>query len=346
MDVTVDPASAPQTEPEVASGAVVLEVEHLSVEFRTAHGPVRVVEDVSFTLRAGETLGLVGESGSGKSVTSLALLGMIGPPNGSMPEGSVRLMGRELTGMPERQLRRIRGREMSMIFQEPKRSLDPAFTVGDQIAETLRAHLGLSRRDAWQQAVRMLDTVGIPSASRRAHDYPHQFSGGMAQRAMLAIALCCEPKVLIADEPTTALDVTVQAKVLDLIRDLQHDMGLALLFISHDLGVVAEMCDQVAVMYAGEVVEHASANEVFFHPKHPYTSALLEAIPRPNVEGGRLAAIPGVVPPAHAWPSGCRFHPRCEHAVDRCGEEVPVAIGSGISVRCLRAGELHLRGVE
>jgi peptide/nickel transport system ATP-binding protein len=346
MGTTVNAAPQPQATTKPAIGSAVLEVEHLAVEFRTTHGRVRVVEDVSFTLTSGETFGLVGESGSGKSVTSLALLGMIGPPSGSVPEGSVRLEGRELLGMPERELSRIRGREVAMIFQEPKRSLDPAFTVGDQISETLRTHLGVSRREGWRRAVAMLDTVGIPSPSRRAHDYPHQFSGGMAQRVMLAIALCCEPKVLIADEPTTALDVTVQAKVLDLIRDLQHEMGLAVLFISHDLGVVAEMCDQVAVMYAGQIVEHSPADDVFFHPQHPYTAALLEAIPRTDLAGGRLVAIPGVVPPAHAWPSGCRFHPRCAYATDRCEEEVPALVGSDSKRRCLRADELHLRGVE
>jgi peptide/nickel transport system ATP-binding protein len=238
-----------------------------------------------------------------------------------------------------------------MIFQEARRSLDPAFTVGDQIAETARAHLGLSRRDAWRKAVEMLDRVGIGSADRRAREYPHQFSGGMAQRVMLAIALCCSPKVLIADEPTTALDVTVQAQVLDLIRDLQADMGLAVLFISHDLGVVAEMCDRVAVMYAGHIVEQAPALDLFLHPRHPYTAALLESIPNAAVGEGRMAAIPGMVPPAHAWPDGCRFHPRCAHATERCSAEAPALAaaggtnGDGREARCLRADELALEGV-
>ena len=327
-------------------GDEVLVVEDLAVEFRTAHGWVRVVDDVGFRLAAGRTLGLVGESGSGKSVTSLALLGMIGAPNGRVASGSVRLDGTELVGMSERELTRLRGRKMAMIFQEPRRSLDPAFTVGDQIAETLRAHLGLSRRAAAARAVEMLDTVGIPAASRRAGDYPHQFSGGMAQRVMLAIALCCEPDVLVADEPTTALDVTVQAKVLDLMRDLQAEMGLAVLVVSHDLGVVAEMCDDVAVMYAGQIVERAPVDDVFFRPRNPYTAALLEAIPRPDVTGRRLAAIPGMVPPAHDWPPGCRFHPRCTHADDRCREQVPALVGGDVSVRCLRSDALELRGVE
>jgi peptide/nickel transport system ATP-binding protein len=325
-----------------------LEVEGLSVEFLTEQGAVRVVDDASFSLAEGETFGLVGESGSGKTVTSLAVLGMIGPPGGRVAEGSVRLNGRELRGLPRRELHRIRGREIAMIFQEPRRSLDPAFTVGDQIAETVRAHLGLSRREAWRKAEEMLDLVGIASASRRAHEYPHQFSGGMAQRVMLAIALSCSPKVLIADEPTTALDVTVQAQVLDLIRDLQDELGLAVLFISHDLGVVAEMCDRVAVMYAGQIVEQASADDLFLRPQHPYTAALLESIPNADVGGDDLTAIPGVVPPAHAWPSGCRFHPRCAHAVERCRTEVPVAVPAdgARTTRCLRVGELALDGVQ
>jgi oligopeptide/dipeptide ABC transporter ATP-binding protein len=331
-----------------ADAPALLEVEGLAVEFLTEHGPVRVVDEAAFTLAEGETFGLVGESGSGKTVTSLAILGMIGPPNGRVTEGSVRLNGQELRGLPRRELQRIRGREIAMIFQEPRRSLDPAFSVGDQIAETVRAHLGLSRREARRKAVEMLDLVGIPSARRRVDEYPHQFSGGMAQRVMLAIALCCSPKVLIADEPTTALDVTVQAQVLDLIRDLQDELGLGVLFISHDLGVIAEMCDRVAVMYAGQVVEQASAEDLFLHPQHPYTAALLESIPNADVGGDELTAIPGVVPPAHAWPTGCRFHPRCAHAEERCRGTIPVPAlaGDTRTARCLRAGELTLDGVQ
>ncbi len=322
-----------------------LEVEALAVEMFTERGPVRVVDEVGFHLDTGETFGLVGESGSGKTVTSLALLGMIGPPSGRVVEGSVRLAGRELRGLPPAELQHVRGREVGMIFQEARRSLDPAFTVGDQITETVRAHLGLSRRDAWRRAVEMLDLVGIPSAERRAREYPHQFSGGMAQRVMLAIALCCSPKVLIADEPTTALDVTVQAQVLDLIRDLQAELGLAVLFISHDLGVIAEMCDRVAVMYAGQIVEQAPAMDLFLQPQHPYTAALLDAIPNVDAATRELVAIPGVVPPAHDWPSGCRFHPRCAHAEARCAGEAPGLIGDGRVARCLRVGELALEGV-
>jgi peptide/nickel transport system ATP-binding protein len=331
-----------------AGAPALLDVEGLAVEFFTEHGPVRVVDEVGFALAEGETFGLVGESGSGKTVTSLAVLGMIGPPSGRVPEGSVRLAGRQLRGLPRRELQRIRGREIGMIFQEPRRSLDPAFSVGDQIAETARAHLGLSRRDAWRKAVEMLEMVGIPSAARRVHEYPHQFSGGMAQRVMLAIALCCSPKLLIADEPTTALDVTVQAQVLDLIRELQDELGLAVLFVSHDLGVIAEMCDRVAVMYAGQIVEQAGAEDLFLHPQHPYTAALLESIPNAEVGGDQLTAIPGVVPPAHAWPTGCRFHPRCAHAEERCRTDppAPVLAGDGRTARCLRVGEVALEGVR
>jgi peptide/nickel transport system ATP-binding protein len=336
-------------DPSSGAATPLLEVENLSVDFFTQQGTVRVVEGASFTLAKGETFGLVGESGSGKTVTSLAVLGMIGPPVGPVPQGSVRLDGKELLRMAPRDLREIRGREISMIFQEPRRSLDPAFTVGDQIAETVRVHLGMSRRDAWRRAVEMLELVRIPSASRRAHEYPHQFSGGMAQRVMLAIALSCSPKVLVADEPTTALDVTVQAQVLELIRDLQKELGLAVLFISHDLGVIAEMCNRVAVMYAGQIVEQATALDLFLHPRHPYTAALLASIPNAQLSRGRLVAIPGVVPPSHAWPEGCRFHPRCSYAIDRCRTDAPqlAPIGSeGVLARCLLADSLVLQGVQ
>jgi oligopeptide/dipeptide ABC transporter ATP-binding protein len=315
------------------------------VEFFTQDSPIRVVDGVTFALSRGETFGLVGESGSGKTVTALAVLGMIDPLTGRVSGGSVCLEGRELIGLPRRELQRIRGREIAMILQDPRRSLDPAFTVGDQIAETVRTHLGMSRREAWRKAVEMLDLVKIPAADRRAHDYPHQFSGGMAQRAMLAIALSCSPKLLIADEPTTALDVTVQAQVLHLIRDTQAELGLAVLFISHDLGVIAEMCDRVAVMYAGQIVEQASAHDLFVHPSHPYTSALLAAIPSQQLSSGGLMTIAGVAPPAHAWPDGCRFHPRCPHAIDRCRSEPPQPVGVAMT-RCLLADTLSLEGVQ
>ncbi|MFV2179025.1 ABC transporter ATP-binding protein [Actinomadura sp. LOL_016] len=344
---TAPPAGPPAGPPAAPAARPLLEVENLAVEFVTEHGPVQVAREVSFTVHAGETFGLVGESGSGKTVTSMALLGMVAPPGGRVPEGSVRLDGRELRGLTRRELRRVRGHELGMIFQESRRSLDPAFTVGDQIAETMRAHLGLSRRDAGRRAVEMLEMVGIPAARRRVREYPHQFSGGMAQRVMLAIALCCSPKLLIADEPTTALDVTAQAQVLELIRDLQDELGLAVLFISHDLGVIAQMCDRVAVMYAGQIVEQAPVEDLFLRPRHPYTAALLRSIPNVGM-GAELVAIPGVVPPAHAWPAGCRFHPRCAHAADRCAAETPALVPAdgGALVRCLRADALTLEGVR
>jgi peptide/nickel transport system ATP-binding protein len=340
----------PRSTPTDGDGNALFQVDNLTVDFFMRHGSVRVVEGVSFAVDRGETFGLVGESGSGKTVTSLAALGLVGPPTGRVVEGSVRLAGRELVGLPRRELRKLRGRDISMIFQEPRRSLDPAFSVGDQIAETVRAHTGASRRAAWQRAVEMLELVQIPSASRRAHEYPHQFSGGMAQRVMLAVALSCSPKVLIADEPTTALDVTVQAQVLQLIRDVQAEFGLAVLFISHDLGVIAEMCDRVAVMYAGQIVEIGDVHNVFLHPRQPYTAALLASIPNPEVSSGYLTAIPGAVPPAHAWPTGCRFHPRCAYALDVCKTEAPALIASGgcggAMARCLRADALSLDGVR
>ncbi len=327
-----------------------LEVDDLAVDYFTSNGSVRVVEGVRFTVAQGETFGLVGESGSGKTVTSLALLGLVGAPTGRVAEGSIRLNQRELRGLSRRELDRIRGRDIAMIFQEPRRSLDPAFTVGDQIAETVRAHRGVSRREAWRRAVEMLDLVRIPSAERRAHEYPHQLSGGMAQRVMLAVALSCSPQLLIADEPTTALDVTVQAQVLKLIRELQRELGLSVLFISHDLGVIAEMCDRVAVMYAGQIVEQAPVDELFLHPRHPYTAALLASIPHSGITSGQLRAIPGSVPAAHAWPAGCRFNPRCEHAVDRCRVDVPAVSSSSAGdsrfARCHLANSLALEGIS
>jgi peptide/nickel transport system ATP-binding protein len=319
-----------------------LEVDGLAVEFASPDGRLRVVEDVSFTVSPGETLGLVGESGSGKTVTALSVLGMVRPPRGRIAAGSVRLDGRELVGLPERALRRVRGAEIGMVFQEPRRSLDPAFTIGAQIVETVRAHRQVSRRAATDRALELLDLVGIPDAPRRLDDYPHELSGGMAQRVMLAIALSCSPRLLIADEPTTALDVTVQARVLDLVRDLQRELGLGVLFVSHDLGVIAEMCDRVAVMYAGRIVEQAPADALFRHPRHPYSAALLASIPDLDAPGRRMSAIAGVIPSPRDRPAGCRFRPRCVHAVARCEEPLP----HDGDVDCVRADELTLRGIR
>lgn len=325
----------------------VLCVRDLSVEFHTEDGWVRVVDKVNLSVGAGTTLGLVGESGSGKTVTSLAIMGLITGKNTRI-SGSVKLLGRELIGLSERELSNMRGSEMAMVFQEPRRSLDPAFTVGDQIAEVIRRHEGVSKKEAFAQAVDMLDKVGIPDPQRRAKAYPHQFSGGMCQRVMLAIALACKPKLLIADEPTTALDVTVQKEMLALMNQLQDDFDVSILFITHDLGVVAEMCDDVNVMYAGQVVESTGLYELFEKPRHPYTEGLLAAIPESVPRGGRLRSIPGAVPAPSEWPNSCRFFSRCAHAVAGRCDGAPVELlsaGDGHATRCIRDGELTLKGI-
>jgi oligopeptide/dipeptide ABC transporter ATP-binding protein len=325
--------------------SALLRVEGLTVQFATASGMLTVVEDVGFSVGAGETVGLVGESGSGKTVTALGVMGLL-PPRSARCSGSVWFGGRDLAGLNDAEMRKVRGNEISMIFQEPMTSLNPAFTIGNQIAEAVRLHRGGTRRDAWRRAVEMLNLVGIPDAGRRAGDYPHAFSGGMRQRAMIAMALACEPKLLIADEPTTALDVTIQAQVLDLMRALQKDMGMAVLFVTHDLGVVADICERVVVMYAGQVVEEAGAGAVFSRPRHPYAAALLASMPQLGGTGVHLHVIPGQVPTPSGLPNGCRFHPRCEHAIDKCpSTQVElVSLQEGGRVRCLRAQELALPG--
>lgn len=326
----------------------VLDVVGLNVAFRTSEGTVPVVSDVSFELHEGLTLGLVGESGSGKTVTSLALLGLIRPPVGDV-SGSVRIGGRDILALSDAELRAVRGREIAMIFQEARRSLDPSFTVGSQIASVARRHLGLSRRQAWKRAVEMLDLVQIPGAANRARDYPHQFSGGMCQRVMLAMALSSEPRVLIADEPTTALDVTVQAQVLELLRELQRDLGLSILFITHDLGVVAELCDRVSVMYAGQVVETGPVSGLFRAPRHPYMAGLLGALPQAATADRRLGGIPGAVPRPSDFPAGCRFGPRCSSAADGCTEQTQTLLPAPTDdhlVRCTRSSQLSLRGIS
>ena len=322
-----------------------LAVEALRVQFATAKGWLTVVDDVGFSVGPGETVGLVGESGCGKTVSALAIMGLLPQRGAQIASGSVQFAGEELTGLSNREMRRIRGNEISMIFQEPMTSLNPAFTVGNQIAESVRLHRDVSRRAAWQRAIEMLDLVGISDARRRVHDYPHLFSGGMRQRAMIAMALACEPKLLIADEPTTALDVTIQAQVLDLMRSLQERLGMAMLFVTHDLGVVADICDRVVVMYAGQVVEQAPVADLFARPNHPYTAALLASMPQAVALASRLHVIPGEVPSPDRLPAGCRFHPRCEFAADRCREAaVPLTAGpvSDTLVRCVRHEELQL----
>jgi oligopeptide/dipeptide ABC transporter ATP-binding protein len=306
---------------------VLLEVDNLRTQFFLRGGRVHAVDGVSFSVEAGRVLGVVGESGCGKSVMALSLMGLLPARKAAIVGGSVRYGDRELTSLGRRELEDLRGRELAMIFQDPMTGLNPTLTIGTQIAEPLRRHLGLGRRAASARTIELLEEVEIPGAARRLHDYPHQYSGGMRQRVMIAIAIACRPKLLIADEPTTALDVTVQAGILDLLHDLQQEHGMAIILITHDMGVVAEMADDVLVMYAGQVVEHAQAEELFDNPEHPYTEALLAALPQ--IDAGtrrqKLAAIPGR-PPSLVDPSAtCRFAARCPHAGngDHCAETMP-----------------------
>ena len=306
----------------------VLEIDGLQTHFFTPLGTVRAVDGVSYALKSGQTLGVVGESGCGKSVSALSILRLVASPPGRVVGGAVRFEGRNLLDLPESDMEKIRGNEISMIFQEPMTSLNPLFTVGRQIAEAVALHQGLSRKDAWDRAVEMLRRVYIPEPERRAYAYPHQLSGGMRQRVMIAMALSCNPKVLIADEPTTALDVTIQAQILDLMRELQETFGTAIILITHDMGVVAENADRVVVMYAGRMVEEAPAGELFDNPGHPYTRGLLGSIPHlgnagANGSRARLSEIKGLVPSLFNLPPGCSFAPRCANATDRCRAESP-----------------------
>jgi len=317
-----------------------LEVDNLQTHFGTPDGVVRAVEGVSFHINAGETLGIVGESGCGKSVTAMSILRLIPEPPGKIA-GAIRFDGRNLLEVPEPEMRDIRGNAISMIFQEPMTSLNPVLTVGRQIGETLQLHQGLSARDAEKKAIDMLVLVGIPAPQRRVREYPHQLSGGMRQRVMIAMALACNPKLLIADEPTTALDVTIQAQILDLMRDLNRRLGSAIMLITHDLGVVAEMCERVVVMYAGRKVEEASVREIFARPLHPYTRGLLGSVPKLGsslVDGGRgkLAEIEGVVPSLRQKIAGCPFAGRCPMATELCSRVAPAieAKAPGHMVAC------------
>jgi peptide/nickel transport system ATP-binding protein len=314
----------------------VLDVADLGVTLATDRGPVRPVDGVSFSLAPGRTLAIVGESGCGKSVTALALMGLL-PPGGAT-DGSIRFAGRDIARLDAESRRRLRGREMAMIFQEPMTSLNPAFTAGEQVAEALRLHEKLAPAAAFDRAVALLDRVRIPDAARRARQYPHQLSGGMRQRVMIAMALACRPRLLIADEPTTALDVTVQAQILALMDELKAETGTAVLLITHDLGVVADHADEVVVMYAGRIAERAPAAEIFARPQHPYTIGLLGA--RPALDGGaaRLASIEGTVPDLLAPPPGCRFAPRCPFVIARCATQPPLReLGAAQRAACWRA---------
>jgi peptide/nickel transport system ATP-binding protein len=314
-----------------------LSVRNLVTEFRTDEGVLRAVDDVSFDLPAGGTLGVVGESGCGKSVTSLSILRLIQSP-GRVAAGEIRFEGRDLLALPEPAMRAVRGARIAMIFQEPMSSLNPVYSVGEQIIESVVLHQRRSRREAWARAVELLALVGIPSPAERAHAFPHQLSGGMRQRVMIAMALACEPKLLIADEPTTALDVTIQAQILELLASLRARLGMAVMLITHDLGVVAEFAEQVVVMYAGRVVERAAVGELFARPLHPYTRGLLRSVPSygDNARARRLPTIPGVVPDLRRLPSGCRFRDRCDRAFDRCATEEPALRdrGGGRLARC------------
>jgi len=327
------PAAAPAPAP---SPAPLLELADLRVTFATEEGVARAVDGVALVVQAGETVGLVGESGCGKSVTALAVLRLVEHP-GLIAHGSrVRFEGRDLLALAERDIRAVRGNHLALIVQEPASALNPVLTVGSQIAEVIRAHQQVTRGEARRRAVEMLKAVGIPDAEQRYGHYAHQLSGGMRQRVLIAIALACRPHLLIADEPTTALDVTIQAEILELLDGLQRQMGMAVLLITHNLGLVAERTKRVYVMYAGQIVESAPTEALFAAPAHPYTQGLMAAVPRPDAPRERLAAIPGQVPPATAWPAGCRFHPRCPLAWEKCRAELPPLLpaGAGREARC------------
>ena len=313
----------PSDRPDAPGGSHLLEVEDLRVEFRVRHGVVNAVNGISYTLDEGETLAILGESGSGKSVSAQAIMGLIDSPPGFITSGAIRYRGVDLLTMPEKERRTVRGARIAMIFQDALTSLNPVFPVGWQIGEMYRVHRGTSRKEAREKAVELMDRVRIPSARERVNDYPHQFSGGMRQRVMIAMALALDPDVLIADEPTTALDVTVQAQVMDLLADLQADNGMGLILITHDLGVVADVADRLAVMYAGQIVETGDVKGVYRRPAMPYTLGLMASIPRLDQKGGRLDPIRGAPPNLAAIPPGCSFHPRCPFAEEVCRHEDP-----------------------
>jgi peptide/nickel transport system ATP-binding protein len=309
-----------------------LSVQDLRVEFPAPEGPLVPLRELSFELDRGEVLGIVGESGAGKSLTGLAIAGLLEPP-GRIAAGSVTLAGRRIDRLTERELRSVRGRAVGAIFQDPLTALDPLYTIGEQLIETIRTHLPLSAGEARQRAVELLQQVELPAAERRLDDYPHQLSGGMRQRVVIALALCADPQVIIADEPTTALDVSIQAQVIELLRGLCRERGTAVVLITHDMGVIAEIADRVAVMYAGRIVEMGSVESVLKHPHHPYTRGLMAAIPRIGQVHGRLAQIEGSMPGLRAIPGGCAFHPRCGQATERCRRDLPpqVPVGSGFA---------------
>ena len=334
-----------ETDPSVQKSSLALR--NVEVRFPTPRDvDVTILNNVSYTVNPGRTLGIVGESGSGKSMSVMAAMGIV-PSPGQVTKGNIFINGEDITNLSETELQALRGTEIAMIFQEPIASLNPALTVGQQLIQPIQLHLGMSKSAAWQHATELLRKVQVPDPADRMNQYPHQFSGGMAQRVGIARAISCNPTVLIADEPTTALDVTVQGQVIDLLKDLQKDLGIGIVFITHDLGVVAEVADEVAVMYAGEVVEMGSVRDVFTRPQHPYTKALLETLPHAGrTEEGRLPVIDGLVPPPSAWPTGCRFHPRCKFATEACSVDQPlnlVEVGeAGQHTSCIRIDEIEL----
>ena len=319
-----------------------LEVRNLTTAFQTGRGEITALEDVTFDLNEGEILGIVGESGSGKSVTALTIMGLLPRPPARIAAGSVRFDGEDLTHLSDGRMQHIRGPGIAMVFQEPMTSLNPVFTIGDQIMETIGAHERVPQRSLFGRAVGMLEKVGIASAATRMADYPHQLSGGQRQRVMLAIALVCRPRVLIADEPTTALDVIIQAQILDLLLDLRDEFGMAIMLITHNMGVIAETADRVIVMYAGRIVEEAPVARLFDDPRHPYTRGLLECVPSLTTERERLIAIPGTLPEPIRRPPGCRFAPRCGYAIAACSTAIPPLTDQGVghTAACIRIGEL------
>lgn len=319
-----------------------LEVKNLKTYFYTDDGVAKAVDDVSFSLDKGETLGLVGESGCGKSVSALSIMRLIPDPPGKIAGGEILFKGKDLLKIPESEMQDIRGNDIGMIFQEPMTSLNPVFTCGDQIEEAVILHQKLSKEDAKVKAIEMLKLVGIPAPEQRYNEYPHQLSGGMRQRIMIAMALSCNPEILIADEPTTALDVTVQAQILELINKLQRELGMGVIMITHDLGVIAEVSTRVAVMYASKIAEYGSVDQIFYNPKHPYTISLLNSIPKLSKSKSRLATIEGNVPPPTNYPKGCHFCTRCSFAIEKCWTEPPpvVQIEPGHTAACWRVSEI------
>ncbi|WP_435166023.1 dipeptide ABC transporter ATP-binding protein [Paenibacillus glycanilyticus] len=319
-----------------------LNIRELSVGFRTKNGLLEAITNISFSIQPGETVCLVGESGSGKTVTSKAIMRLIDYEKGSITRGSILLQGRDIAALPEAELRQLRGKRVAMVFQEPMAAFDPVFTIGQQIVETIMQHERVSRRVAWDRGIQLLSRVGIPEAAIRMKQYPGELSGGMLQRAMIAMALSCSPDLLIADEPTTALDVTIQAQILQLLQELQQELGMSILLITHDLGIAAEMADRIVVMYAGRIVEQGAAEDLFARPRHPYTRGLLQSIPPlDSVRGERLYAIQGSIPSLAALPGGCLFHPRCEYATERCRAEAPPLVEqSGSGVACWHAEQV------